>query len=159
MYPPRSVGAGVELRGLPAARLGVAGVHAEQVAGEKRRLFAAGAGADFQDHVAVLSALFGHGGALDGLAEARHVVAELGGFLARDLPQVGVGGLVGQNPFGFLQAQAGLLPGAVGFDDFGEAAAFLQQRGVELALRHDFGVNDLPLDLLELALHLFESVA
>ena len=37
---------------LPALALGVARVHAEQVAGEQRRLVAAGAGADFEEDVA-----------------------------------------------------------------------------------------------------------
>ena len=36
---------------LPALALGVARVHAEQIAGEQRRFVAAGAGADFEDHV------------------------------------------------------------------------------------------------------------
>jgi len=39
---------------LPALRGGIAFVHAEQIAGEERGLVAAGAGADFQDHVALV---------------------------------------------------------------------------------------------------------
>jgi hypothetical protein len=39
---------------LPALALGIAGVHAEQVAGEQRRLVAAGAGTDFEEQVALV---------------------------------------------------------------------------------------------------------
>ena len=45
--------------GLPALLGGVALVHAEQVAGEQRGLVAAGAGADFQDHVALVHRVLG----------------------------------------------------------------------------------------------------
>ena len=38
----------------PAAQRGVALVHAEQLGGEQRRLVAAGAGADFEDRVALV---------------------------------------------------------------------------------------------------------
>ena len=40
---------------LPALRFGVAAVHAQQVAGEDRRLVAAGAGADFEKDVALVA--------------------------------------------------------------------------------------------------------
>ena len=40
--------------GLKAARLGVAGEHLEQVAGEQRGLVAPGPGADLDDHVLVV---------------------------------------------------------------------------------------------------------
>ena len=45
---------GVEDLGPPAAPLGVAQVHPQQVAGEQRRLLAALAGLDLEDHVAVV---------------------------------------------------------------------------------------------------------
>ena len=38
----------------PAATLGVTRIHAEQVAGENRRLVATGAGTDFEEHVAAV---------------------------------------------------------------------------------------------------------
>ena len=43
---------------LPALALGVARVHAEQVAGEQRRFVAAGAGADFEEDVALVVGVF-----------------------------------------------------------------------------------------------------
>ena len=45
---------GIDQLGLPAPLLGVAQVHAGDLFGEQRRLVAAGAGADFQDRVAVV---------------------------------------------------------------------------------------------------------
>ena len=45
--------------GLPALPRGIALVHAEQVAGEQRRLVAAGAGADFEDDVALVHRVLG----------------------------------------------------------------------------------------------------
>ena len=44
---------------LPALALGIARVHAEQVAGEQRRFVAAGAGADFQEDVALVVGVLG----------------------------------------------------------------------------------------------------
>ena len=54
LKPPRSDSAAVEDLGLPAAALGVAQVHPQQVAGEQRRLLAALAGLDLEDHVLVV---------------------------------------------------------------------------------------------------------
>ena len=51
---------GVELLGLPAAPLGVAGVHPQQVAGEQRRLLAALAGLDLQQRVLGVGRVAGH---------------------------------------------------------------------------------------------------
>ena len=44
----------------PAAFFGVAAVHAEQVARKEGGFIAAGAGADFDDHVAVVARVLGH---------------------------------------------------------------------------------------------------
>ena len=44
---------------LPALEGGIALVHAEQVAREDRRLVAAGSGADFEDHVALVGGILG----------------------------------------------------------------------------------------------------
>ena len=52
--PPRSDSVGVEHLGPPAAPLGVAQVHPQQVAGEQRRLLAALARLDLDDHVLVV---------------------------------------------------------------------------------------------------------
>ena len=49
----------------PAARGGIALIHAEQVAGEQRRLVAAGAGADFEDGVLVVGGILGQQQDLD----------------------------------------------------------------------------------------------
>ena len=49
----------------PALRRGIALIHAEQIAGEKCRLVAAGAGADFEDGVALVSSILGQEQDLD----------------------------------------------------------------------------------------------
>src|SRR5690606_25230749 len=46
--------AGADHLDLPALLLGIAGIHAEQVAGEQRRLVAAGAGTDLEEDVAAV---------------------------------------------------------------------------------------------------------
>jgi hypothetical protein len=48
----------------PAAPFGIARIHAEQVAGENRRLVATGAGADFEKHVAPVIRVLGQQHAL-----------------------------------------------------------------------------------------------
>ena len=55
----------------PAVRLGVAGVHAEQVAGEERRLVSPRAGADLQDGAPGIGGVLGQQGEAD--APLQHV--------------------------------------------------------------------------------------
>ena len=49
----------------PALDLGVTRIHAEQIAGEDRRLVAAGARADFQEYVRIVVRILGHQQCLD----------------------------------------------------------------------------------------------
>ncbi len=63
--------------GLPALLGGVALVHAEQVAGEQRGLVAAGAGADFQNDVALVHRVLGQERDLDLLLERDAAFLEL----------------------------------------------------------------------------------
>jgi hypothetical protein len=55
----------------PALALGVAGVHAQQVAGKQRRLVAAGAGADLEEDVALVVGVAGQQGGLQLGVDAR----------------------------------------------------------------------------------------
>jgi len=71
---------------LPAARLRVFGVHAKQVAGEQRRLVAAGPGADFQDDVAFVVGVLGQQRDLDVAAHRLQRRLRLVGLRRRDLP-------------------------------------------------------------------------
>ena len=64
---------GVQDLGLPALPLGVAQVHAQQVAGEQRRLLAALAGLDLEDHVLVVVGVARHQQLLQLLLELRPV--------------------------------------------------------------------------------------
>jgi hypothetical protein len=69
---------------LPALAFGVAAVHAQQVAGEQRRLVAAGAGADLEEQVALVVGVARQQGALQiglqlgdaGLAGGEHRVRQ-----------------------------------------------------------------------------------
>ena len=89
---------------LPALTLGVALVHAEQVAGEQVRLLTAFGPADLHDHVSTFVGVFGQEEQLDLGGEALHVGVGLRGFLAHSLAVVaaqlghhlpGGGGIVG----------------------------------------------------------------
>ena len=76
---------------LPAMQVGVALIHAEQIAGEQRRLVAAGAGADFEDGALLVRGVLGQ-------EELGHHIAQLGdppvealGLFAGDLAHLGIG--------------------------------------------------------------------
>ena len=69
---------------LPAAPGGIALVHAEQVAGEQRRLVAAGAGADFEDGVLLVGRVLGQQQDLD-------VASRSASMRSSQLGQLGLG--------------------------------------------------------------------
>ena len=77
---------------LPALLGGVALVHAEQVAREQRCLVAAGAGANFEDDVALVHRILGKERELDLLLERRAPLLELWLLGGRHRPHFGVGG-------------------------------------------------------------------
>ena len=76
---------------LPALAGGVALVHAEQIAGEQRRLVAAGAGADFENDVALVHRILGNEREPQLLLERRAPRFELGPFGLGDGAHFGVG--------------------------------------------------------------------
>ena len=76
----RRVAAGQELD-LPAARLRVARVHAQQIGGEQRGFFAARAGADFEQRVLVVVRILGQEQHEDALLEVDQLGLELGQLL------------------------------------------------------------------------------
>ncbi len=86
-------------RGLesPAACGGIALVHAKQVAGEKRRLVAAGAGADFEDGVLVVGRVLGQQQDLDVLLQRFDALLDLRQIGLGQCPHLGVGTLVGEH--------------------------------------------------------------
>ena len=78
--------------GLPALLGGVALVHPEQVAGEQRGLVAAGAGADFQDHVALVHRVLRHERERSSSVERGSALSSSAGFSASAISRiVGVG--------------------------------------------------------------------
>ncbi len=91
---------------LPAPPLGVALVHAEQIAGEQRRLVPAGAGAHLQDDRGVLVLVAGR-------QQQGHVALEIGQAGVQP-PQLlgGEGGHVGVVRAGHLRQLGGFSPGA-----------------------------------------------
>ncbi len=76
---------------LPTLALGVARIHAEQVAGEDRGLVAAGAGAHFQEQVAFVARIARHQQQRELAVERLQPRLRSGGFLLGHLAQLGVG--------------------------------------------------------------------
>src|SRR5665648_414605 len=85
---------------LEALRLRVARVHARQVAGEQRRLVAAGAGADLDDHVLGVVGVAREHADTDFFAELLEPAAALAELLLREVAHLGVGGVVAEEAFG-----------------------------------------------------------
>ncbi len=74
----------------PALLLGITRIHAEQVAGEDRRLVATGAGADFQIDVAPVVGVLRQQHALQAVLQLDQRLTGLGDFLLGHLAQVRV---------------------------------------------------------------------
>lgn len=74
----------------PALALGVARIHAEQVAGEDRRLVATGAGTDLQEHVAAVVGILRQQHALQAVAEGGEAAARFGDLLLGEVAQLRV---------------------------------------------------------------------
>ena len=72
---------------------GVALIHAEQIAGEQRRLVAAGAAADFEDDGLFVGLVLGQQQDADGLVELLDFLVELGDFGLGHVAHVLVAGL------------------------------------------------------------------
>ncbi len=76
---------------LPALALGIAGVHAEQVAGKDRRFIAAGTRAHFQEQVAFVARVARYQQQRQLLLQFQQARLRGGDFLVGQLAQVGVG--------------------------------------------------------------------
>src|SRR5579864_2574122 len=70
--------------GLPAAPRGITLIHAEEIAGEQRRLIAAGAGADFEDDALLVHRVLGDERKANVVLERRAPCFEQRLLLARD---------------------------------------------------------------------------
>ena len=113
---------GLDDLGLPAAPLGVAQVHAQQVAGEQRGLLAALAGLDLEDDVA----------AVVGVARDEHAAQLLrgvgrGGLRARAAPRRRRASSAASSAAASASSTAG-APAAVGGDDLAELGVAAPER-------------------------------
>ena len=95
--------------GLPSLGFGVADVGAEQIAGPESCFVAADAGADFDDHAALVVGVAGQQRAAGFLFELRDSLGQLVGLGLREFAQLGVVG-IGEHLAGLREAAAGLLP-------------------------------------------------
>ena len=93
---------------------GIALVHAEQVAGEQRRLVAAGAGADFEDGVLLVGGVLGQQQDLDVLLQRLDALLELRQLGLGQRPHLGIGRLVGEHrlEIGMLLLGGAATPGS-----------------------------------------------
>ena len=88
LKPPARAFAGRHHLGLPALLGGIALVHAEQVAGEQRGLVAAGAGADFEDDVALVHRVLRQQREADLRARARRACPRAPAFSALAIARI-----------------------------------------------------------------------
>ena len=91
MPPPRALAAADEHLDLPAAPLGVAQVHAQELGGEQRRLVAAGARPDLDDDVAVVVGVLGESRILSSSSSSSSALAQGAQLGSGHLPHLGVG--------------------------------------------------------------------
>ena len=108
----------------PALALGVAGVHAEQVAGEQGGFVATGAGPHFQEQVGFVARILGHQQQGQLLVEHRQALLGGGNFLLGQFAQLGVGA----HGLGGLQVALGLGVGGQSGGHRFELGVFLGQR-------------------------------
>jgi hypothetical protein len=117
----------------PAVQLGMALVHAVEVAREQGRLLAAGAGADLEDGAPIVRLVLGQERQLDRALELRQPVLERAQLLLGEGAHLGVEGRVGQH---LLEAGRLAPRRAQGLDAAGDAVQlgiFARQAGIVLA--------------------------
>ena len=119
----------------PAVQLGVALVHAIQIAREQRRLLAAGAGADLEDGAPVVGLVLGQQRDPERLLERRDALLERRQLVLGELPHLGVEATVSQHllePGGFALRRPQRLDAPCDLLDFG---VFLGKLDISLARR------------------------
>ncbi len=124
----------------PALLLGIARIHAEQIAGKDRRLVAAGAGADLEEHVAPVVGVLGQQHALQVGFKRLKLGLGFGNLLLGHLAHVGI--TVLEQRLSALEILLNLAQLPIGDDhrlDFGVLAGI----GAKTALiADDFGVAE-----------------
>ena len=131
---------------LPAAPLGVARVHAEELRGEQRGLVATRAGADLEDDVALVVGIARHEQHLQALVERVEPGFDRGQLAARHLANLGVGVL--QQLAVLRHVALETLPLAIALDHRLELRALARQLGVLATVGDDRRVGDETLQLL-----------
>ena len=128
---------------LPALALGVAGVHAEQLGGEQRRLVAAGAGADLEHDVALVVGVVGRHLPPQLFLERGQLAGEAVELLAGHLVELVVLVHAGQHLLGLLALGVELAVAAVQLHrrrDLGQPFAGIAKA---VAVGQELGVGEL----------------
>jgi len=132
----------------PALTLGVAAVHAEELAGEERRLVAAGAGADLEHDVSLVVGILGRELDAQLLLQRRLAFGEPGALLLRQGVELVAALEAGEHLVGRAPLAIGLLPVAVAAHDLGDLGQRLAGVAVGLAVRQDLRPRELLLQLV-----------
>ncbi|MFM2241491.1 MAG: hypothetical protein RLZ97_346, partial [Verrucomicrobiota bacterium] len=148
-------GRGAEVFGFPATEFGVAGVHPEQLRGEERCFIATGAGADFDDGIAVLIRVRGEEGVLEFFLKAGQRGAEGGEFLGGEFGEFGIGGCSDFLVFG--DPGAGVEAGFPEIQGFLEAAVFAHEISGAAGIGKQGGVAKLFGQFAEAAMALIDE--
>jgi hypothetical protein len=156
--PSGGVLGAVEQRHLPPAPLRVAQVHAQDLGGEEARLVAAGAGANLEDHVAVVVLVPGEQQDFELLLQPGELLAQGRQLLLSHLAHVGI--LVHEQRLVVAHLVADPLELAEGLDQRLELVALLGHLGEAGAVGDDLRVAQVGrqpfeflLDFLQLVFH------
>ncbi|MGY4341489.1 hypothetical protein ACVWW3_006395 [Bradyrhizobium sp. LM2.9] len=109
---------------LPALKAREPLVHPEQIAGEQRGLVAAGAGADFQHHVAVVHGVLGQQSEADILDQVLDLWRQLTALGFRHAAHLGIGRGIGDQCLGVGELLDGRTIGLDRFDQWRELGEF-----------------------------------
>ncbi len=134
----------------PALFLGVARIHAEQVAGEDRRLVAAGTGTDFQEHVAPVVRVLGQQHALQIGFQGFELRLGLGHFLLGHLAHVGIAVL--EQRLGAFEVLLDLAQLAIGDDHRLDLGVFARIGAEAVLVTDDLGIAEQRGELFETVL-------
>ena len=123
----------------PALRFGVAGIHAEEIAGEDRRLITARAGAHFQEDVATVLLVAGQQELLQRQLFGLQTRLDAAHFVVRHGADVAVAVLL--HLARLLQLILHSLIGGEGLDDRLDLGEFLGERAEAVLIANDFAIT------------------
>ena len=141
--------AGRQDLGLPAAMLGVAQVHAQQVAGKEGAFITAGAGPDLQDGVAGIVGVARQQQVLDALLGSLQAGLGVGDLLVGELAHVGLFAHLA----GGLQIGASLLPQGVGVQHLAGLGVLLVELFQQADVLADVFAGQLGVEFFQPVLH------